>query len=293
MTDSTARPVRSDGAATRKLDGLRRAVSDKSWDALSPEDVAFSEEWTARPGRMPILEALKDPSSVVGEELRLLRSRVTDLCRQRKISCLAMTSALPGEGKSTLSVGLAAALARQPGKRILLIEGDLRRPSLATMLGLSPATGLSEWLHGQIDHVPVRFVDPGGFRLLVAGQTPLERPEILGSPRMDALLRAARGLFDYVVLDAMPLVPVADSTLLKDLVDGFLLVVRYRLTPKNAIREGLAKLDPDNVLGLVMNDYREILPSYTAYAYSRYGMTYGPSNRETGRSSGRKSGSER
>jgi capsular exopolysaccharide synthesis family protein len=290
MSDHTAGPAKTGRATTGGLDGLRRAAADNPRADEPPGSISFSDEGTARPDSVPILEALRAPSSVVGEELRLLCARVQDICRQRNINCLAMTSALPGEGKSTLSVGLAAALARQSGKRILLIEGDLRRPSLTRTLGLSPASGLSEWLHGQIDHVPVRFIDPGGFSLLGAGRTPLERPEVLGSPRMDGLLRVARGHFDYVLIDAMPLVPVADATLIQDLVDGFLLVVRCRLTPRDAIRKGLAKLRHDRVLGVVMNDYREILPSYTAYAYSRYGMSYGPSARATGRSSGRKRG---
>ena len=277
MTNHAAGPVKTGAATTGALDGHRRAVPDSSWGDASPESISFFDEGTSRPGRVPILEALRDPSSVVGEELRLLCARVQDICRQRKINCLAITSALPGEGKSTVSLGLAAALARQPGKRILLIEGDLRRPTIARTLGLSPASGLGEWLHGQIDHVPVRFINPGGFSLLVAGQTPLERSEVLGSPRLDGLLRVARGRFDHVVIDAMPLVPVADATLMQDLVDGFLLVVRYRQTPRDAIQKGLEKLRKDRVLGIVMNDYREILPSYTSSAYSRYGMAYGVS----------------
>lgn len=201
---------------------------------------------------------------------------------------MALTSPLPGEGKSTLSVGLAAALARQPGRRVLLIEVDLRRPSLTPALDLPPLAGLSEWLHGQIDHLPLRVVKPSGFSLLVAGQTQLDEPEILGSPRMEALLRVSRDLFDFVVLDAMPLVPVTDATIIQDLVDGFILVVRHRQTPRDAVQQGLAKLRPGRVLGVVMNDYREILPTYTSYAYRRYGMAYGPSDRAKGSSSSRK-----
>jgi Mrp family chromosome partitioning ATPase len=72
------------------------------------------------------------------------------------------------------------------------------------------------------------------------------------------------------------------------LVDGFLLVVRHRLTPRDAIQQGLAKVRVDRVLGVVMNDYREILPSYTSYAYRRYGMAYGPSKRAKDPSAGSK-----
>jgi capsular exopolysaccharide synthesis family protein len=215
---------------------------------------------------------LQDHDSAVGEELRLLASKLLDLGRRRKASCLALTSALPAEGKSTISVGLASALAREPGRRILLIESDLRRPSLTTSLGLRPAPGLSDWLHGTVERVPVRLVEPGGFFLLTGGEAGLRRPEILGSHRMDALLRAARESFDFVVLDAVPVLPVADAILMQDLVDGFLLVVRSRQTPRDAVNDALAKLRSDTVLGVVLNDHREYRGTYKAYVYQRYGM---------------------
>jgi Mrp family chromosome partitioning ATPase len=186
-----------------------------------------------------------------------------------------MTSALPGEGKSTLSVGLASALGREPGRRILLVEADLRRPSFTKSLGLPPAHGLSEWLNGTLDFVPVRALEPGGFFLVAAGQTPLKRPELLGSPRMDAVLRADRRLFDLVILDAVPVLPVADTVLMQDLVDGFQLVVRSRRTPREAIHDTLAKLRSDKVIGVVFNGHQEYRASYKDYGYRRYGMAYG------------------
>jgi len=285
MTENTRGFAGAGTVPRRPNSGQRGAPVGNAWDAVSPEDVVFRTKRDA-----VVVEALRDPSSVVGEELRLLGARVRDICKHRRISCLAVTSALPGEGKSTLSVGLAGALARQPGRRVLLIEVDLRRPSLARALGLQPSNGLGEWLHGYTDDLPIRTAAPAGFSLLVAGQAPLESPEILGSPRMDALLKSARGAFDYVVLDAMPLVPVTDATFMQDLVDGFLLVVRYRMASRAAVEQGLAKLRPGRVLGLVMNDYREILPSYTTYAYRRYGMAYGPSDPERDASPGLKVG---
>jgi capsular exopolysaccharide synthesis family protein len=270
--------------AVRKLGGI-----GKPWDAWSPDQVGFSEEGVVAPsGRVPILECVNDPNSLVGEELRLLRARVMDICRQRRFKCLALTSALPGEGKSTLSLGLAAALARQPDKRVLLVEADLRRPSLSKSLGLAPASGLSEWLHGYLDHVPVRIVSPDGFQLLVAGRAPLERPEVLASPRMEAFLGAARGLYDVVIIDGVPLLPVADATLFQDLVDGFLLVVRSRQTPREAIQRGLARLRADRIVGLVLNDFREVIRTYESQAYTKYGISVDASGRR-GKGRGRSS----
>jgi Mrp family chromosome partitioning ATPase len=236
----------------------------------------FFEEGVVAPGKLvPILEALKDPNSPVGEELRLLRANVQAIRQKRPLRCLAVVSALPGEGKSTISVGLAAALAREPGRRILLVESDLRRPAISLDLGLSPHPGLSEWLNGGLEQVPVRLVDPGGFFLLGAGVASLEQPEAVGSARMDALLRAARDQFDLVLLDATPILPVADVMLIQDLVDGLLLVVRSRMTPRAAIHDALGRIRAEKVVGVVLNDQREYRGSYMAYAYQGYGMRAG------------------
>ncbi len=252
-----------------------------------PATAIFDEEGVVVPDSpAPIVESLKDPRSPVGEELRRLRANFQAIRRQRPrerpLSCVAVVSALPGEGKSTISLGFAAALAREAGQRILLIEGDLRRPALSSGLGLDRRRGLSEWLQGRIERVPVWRVEPGGFFLLGAGPTPLDRPEDLGSPRMAALLRAARDRFDFVILDATPILPVSDAVLLQDLVDGFLLVVRARVTPRAAINDALGRIRADMVVGIVLNDEREYHRSYMSYAYHSYDMHGGSGSRHAG-----------
>lgn len=254
----------------------RREAGEKPWGEALPGEVALRDEGIVSLRKLvPIIESLEDHNSVVGEELRFFAANLLETCRRLKVSCLALTSALPGEGKSTLSVGLASALSREPGRRILLIEADLRRPSFTKALGLPPAHGLREWLNGTLDYVPVRALDPGGFFLVAAGETGLKRPELLGSPRMDALLRAGRRVFDLVILDAVPVLPVADTVLMQDLVDGFQLVVRSRRTPRDAIHDTLAKLRSDKVIGVVFNGHKEYRGSYKDYGYRRYGMAYG------------------
>lgn len=220
------------------------------------DEVVFSEEGVVAAGRrVPILTALSSHLIPAGEELRLLRARVLDLSRRRDARCVALTSAGPAEGKSTLALGLAAAMAQDRSRRILLIEADLRKPSLAAMLGLPPAKGLADWLTGRIDYLPVRRVDPGGFYLLVAGEGPLDQPDLLGSTRMGSCLSAARSLFDFALLDAMPLLPAADAVLIQDFVDGFLCVVRSRVTPRDALRAALDRVRPDQLLGTILNDH--------------------------------------
>lgn len=225
----------------------------------SHDDVVFSDEGVvALTRQLPVLEALASRVAPAGEELRLLRARVQDLCRRRDARCVALTSAGPEEGKSTVALGLVAAMAQDRTRRILLIEADLRRPSVSSMLGLPPAMGLGDWLAGRIDRLPVQRVNPGGFYLLVAGETPLEQPELLGSARMEACLRAARSSFDFTLLDAMPLLPAADAVLIQDLVDGFLCVVRARATPRAALLAAVDRIHPDRLLGTILNDHTEL-----------------------------------
>lgn len=240
-------------------------------------DVRFFEDGIVNPRKSaPIIDSVRDAHSVAGEEFRLLRARVRSYCLQQGKKCIALSSALPGEGKSTVSLGLVAALARERGQRVLLVEADLRRPSISVTLGLDPAPGLSEWLDGALDQVPVRLYQPGGFFVLAAGQAAFDRPEALGSPLMDALLRSARGAFDFVILDAPPILPVADTILMQDLLDGFVLIVRSRSTPREAILDALGRLQSDKIVGVVLNDHREYRSSYKSSAYERYGMVYGP-----------------
>jgi protein-tyrosine kinase len=268
--------LQSVGAAAGDPEDRPRDAGQKAWGEALPGEVAFRDEGVVSLRKqVPIIESLEDHNSVVGEELRFFAANLLETCRRLKVRCLALTSALPGEGKSTISVGLASALSREPGRRVLLIEADLRRPSFTKALGLPPAHGLSEWLNGTLDYVPVRVVEPGGFFLVTAGQTGLKRPELLGSPRMDALLRTGRRLFDLVLLDAVPVLPVADTVLMQDLVDGFQLVVRSRRTPRDAVQDTLAKLRSDKVIAVVFNGHREYRGSYKDYGYKRYGMAYG------------------
>ena len=238
----------------------------------TPLTVAFREKTTRSGSQVPVIEGIRDARSVVGEEFRLLRAKLRKICEDRGVRSMAVVSALPGEGKSTISMGLSAALAREPGRRILLIEADLRRPSISRSLQVPPTKGLNEWLSSTRSDIDVSMIEPGGFFLLGAGDSELDRPENMSSARMEALVRSARESFDMVVLDATPILPVADTVLVQDLVDGLLLVVRSRMTPREAIHDALGRIHPEKILGVVLNDHREYRESYYNTGYKRYGM---------------------
>jgi succinoglycan biosynthesis transport protein ExoP len=249
---------------------------------FASDGLSFSEadEVVVSTSLSPMTELTLSPGSFISEELRSLGARVRAQDGERTFRCIGFASALPGEGKTTLALGLATALASKPGRRVLLVEGDVRKPALHRYLGLAPASGLSEWLASNEPEIRTRHLTPLGFSLLEAGVEPMENPEELGSSRMSHLFAAARRSFDYVILDCPPLLPVADAVLMQDLVDGFLLVVRSRRSPIEAIQRAISSLKPGRVRGLVLNGQHDLLPSYSRYAYPHYdkygyGQAYG------------------
>jgi Mrp family chromosome partitioning ATPase len=233
----------------------------------------FDEAARVLPSRPePVMNAMLHPGSAAWEELRMVASKMRSL--EPPLRCVGLVSASPGEGKTTLAVGLAGALAQEPGRRVLLMEADLRRPAIERYLGLSAEQGVGDWLEATLSRrVPVRRLVPQGIFLLAGGRAVNRRPELLQSKRMSQLLVTARQSFDYVVVDCPPLGPVADSLMLQDLLDGFLCVVRSRHTPLDLIQKGLGRLKADRIRGLIFNDHREVLTS--TYRYRYYDRRYG------------------
>jgi len=205
------------------------------------------------------------------ESFRVLRTKVkaatagtsmveTVLGEERGGHCIGLVSATPREGTSTIALGLAGALAQEPDRRVLLLEASLRAPALERILGLDPEPGLAQWLGAGDDRaVSVRRVEPWGFSLLAGGGPAAQSAELLSSESMGLLLASARQAFDFVLLDCPPLETTADSVILQDRLDGFLLVVRARHASRDTIRRSLSYLRPNAVQGLVFNDRTEIL----------------------------------
>jgi capsular exopolysaccharide synthesis family protein len=216
--------------------------------------------------------AAMTPGSLLAEEFRMLRVKIRNIGEQRPFHCVGLVSAAGGEGKTTAALGLAMAIAQDRDKRVLVIEADLRKPSIDGYLGLPRVAGLGDWLEEAQGTVTVRRLAPHGFFLLSAGRPAPHRPELLGSDRMGRLLEASRRYFDFVVVDCPPLVPVADSVILQDLLDGFIFVVRARHSPRETLQRALSRVKPDRIQGVIFNDYREMLPNYYNYGYRQYGQ---------------------
>ena len=203
------------------------------------------------------LVSILQPTSIAAEQYRAARLYIETLRRERGISAIAVSSARPGDGKTVTSLNLAGTLAQGTDSRVALIEIDMRRPTVGQNLGMSNARGLSTYLlgeRGDVDSLLERR--PGiGFTVLLAGP-PVTMPyELLKSPRLRELFATLRQRFDHLIVDTPPMLPFPDVGILRDLVDGFLIVVRAQRTPREAVQEALATLGPNLTLGVIFNDF--------------------------------------
>jgi capsular exopolysaccharide synthesis family protein len=202
------------------------------------------------------LVAWTEPNSLGAEKFRALAVRLDDMRRQHELKSFQVTSSVINEGKSFVAANLAATLAKYSGSKTLLIEGDLHRPTLASMFGLEDFEGLSDWWtvrNQELARYMLRFTG-SGLWFLPAGRV-CDRPsEILRSAQLAEAFRDLAGQFDWIVVDSTPMLPVIDANLWSKLVDGTLLVVREGVAPLKALKKGLQSLDHPKLIGVVVNE---------------------------------------
>jgi capsular exopolysaccharide synthesis family protein len=221
------------------------------------------------------LVSLVTPAAFEAEQYRALRHVVEQLHKATGLKVVAVSSPGAGDGKTLTAVNLAGALAQAPEARVLLVEADLRRPSLGRLLGL-PDTGGPGLVrailepHLTLDQI-VQSRPPFNLAVVCAGATPSNPYDLLKSSRLGKLLDEARQQYDYIVLDTPPLAPVQDCRVIARWVDGFVLVVAALRTPRRLIEEALTTLDRTKILGLVFNaEDRSTWSHYSAYYQGYY-----------------------
>ncbi|MDI3257686.1 MAG: CpsD/CapB family tyrosine-protein kinase [Kyrpidia sp.] len=210
------------------------------------------------------------PKSPVSEAYRSLRTNIQFLSAAKDVRSLVVTSCAKSEGKTVTSANLAVVQA-QAGQRVLLIDADLRNPSLHHLMALSNRVGLTSVLIGARDlaHTAVP-VQVDGLDVLTSGPLPPNPAELLGSRPMKALLEMAVRQYDLVILDAPPLLPVTDAGILASLTDGVLWVIRAGWVPREAALKARQLLELANarILGVVLNDKPKNGDGYDYYYYS-------------------------
>ncbi len=216
---------------------------------------------------------LREPNSHFSESIQSLRLALRHVGLGLDIKVLQLTSALPSEGKSTIAANLARAAALS-GDSVLLIDADLRRPSVAASLGLPASPGLAELLGGAARLSEVLMRDSHTGLHLVAGDTPVAGAEalnLLSSRELTTLIEKVRASYDIVIIDSAPLLPVADPRVLVGQVDGVALVVASEQTARGAVQAALQETPgiEAKILGVIMNrvvaDYGRNYADYSSY----------------------------
>jgi capsular exopolysaccharide synthesis family protein len=212
-----------------------------------------------------------DPRSARAEAFRRLRTNLQFVDVDHPVQAIVITSSVPDEGKTTTSVNLAFAFAEM-GRRVVLIEADLRRPRIAEYLGIEGAVGLSNVLAGQVAVGDVlQQWGHGDLHVLASGFVPPNPSEMLGSRNMAALLIRLRAEFDVIIIDTPPLLPVTDAAVVATHADGAVLVARSGKTAQARVRTALAGLRAvdSRVLGCVLN--MQPNKGNVDYSYGTYG----------------------
>ena len=212
------------------------------------------------------------------EQYKLLRANLEfTVTEDTKCPIIGVTSSVRGEGKSTTSVNLSFVLAEK-GSRVLLIDGDLRLPSVAKKMGIDNAPGLTNMLIGQcektIEDYKSELLDT--WYILPAGDIPPNPSELLGSSRMGALLETFKEQFDYIVIDLPPVNIVSDAVSVSKYISGMVVVVREEYTEKKELTHCMRQLSLSNVnvLGCVLNEARGNGGSYGKYKKYKYYRYY-------------------
>lgn len=209
--------------------------------------------------------SILQPESYAAEQFRTLRGRIDSLATQRTIKTIAITSANPDEGKSTASINLAAVTSMSVGRRVLLMDCDLRRPKIHRSLGIEPSSGLAEVLMGRssLDEAIVR-VEGLSLDVLPVRTPPANPSELLASVEMRRLVQEIASRYDQAILDTPACLGLPDAKTVTELCDGIILVVRADVTPREDVQTVLEILDRGRMLGLLLNG---IEPNRQQYGY--------------------------
>ncbi len=274
-TEATKSPVKPTGA--------------KSAPEAATEKAATKKEKSSRRKKQGLL--CDELSFAAAESYKLLRTNLLFTLPDEGCRIIGITSSIRGEGKSTTSINLAYSLA-QTGKRVLLIDGDMRLPTIAQKLDFSPTPGLSNLLANlNTERSCLRksgYYD--NWYVLPAGDIPPNPSELLGSERMHALLDRYRDVFDYVILDLPPVNIVVDALVITKWTDGIMVVVRENYSNRRALDACMYQVEKlgAKMLGFIMTDANVSTTSYKHYgkydmswSYGRYDYGYDKNGRKS------------
>ena len=248
---SAARPAGATPAGPLQLDELRQRCAKPVWKPQL--------RWNVFPNDRPCGRQ--------AEQFRTLRARLYSLRETRPIQTLLVTSTTVAEGKTFVAMNLAQSIVRQRGRRALLVDADLRASRLHIALGAPPAPGLSDYLAGESDECSIIQAEAQEGLFFIPGGKPRSNPaELLANNLLRALFSRVLPLFDWIIVDAPPVLPVSDASVLAGMCDGVIFVVRAGVAAFDKAQAACGELKHENLLGVVLNGVEEDA-SYGAYGY--------------------------
>jgi polysaccharide chain length determinant protein (PEP-CTERM system associated) len=216
------------------------------------------------------IESMDHPDSIITEQYRVLYTKLNDINENSEGKVFAITSSIRGEGKTLTALNLSIVMARDFGKKTLLLEGDFKTPSLIKFIKQELQSDLVDILlsktHAQSTSVP--FADTlipfanDKLAILPAAKSVNNSSGLVSSQGMKQLLRSLKEQYDFVLIDAPPILPLSDMNVFEEVVDGIILIVRAEKSPKGALIKAFDALASDKILGFVLNDFRQPLPRY-------------------------------
>ena len=263
--NQTAAPNQNSSKATSSLFGGRRTTRSKKKGKSVPTSLHEGAVLLAG-------DRCVDPQAA--ERFRILRSRIERANLTHDYRVISVLSAVPEEGKSLVATNLARALALDPTGKTLLVDCDLRKPSVNRYCGLSCSPGLSDVLAGSVAlESAVTSLEPG-LDVLTAGSSVTDAARAVEMPSFVHLIRELKARYRYVVLDCPPVLLCPEPLTLSTISDTSLLVVRAWRTQKKLVRDAVKILGKEKLLGIVVNDTNDVLNDYGYYGY--YAPDRGP-----------------
>jgi capsular exopolysaccharide synthesis family protein len=247
--ESATLPNQSEVSASTVVAGSSELPAEEEHDLLSGVPRV-----KVSPTPQNRLVCLTDSDGPAAEAFRLLGVRLRHLRRDKALKTVLITSTIPQEGKSMVAVNLACTLALKPEHKVLLIEGDLRRPSLSQMFGMEANAGLSECLQSnRAVGKSLYYLEGLNLWILPAGGASSNALDLLQSGRLPALIQQLSAWFDWMIIDAPPVLPLADTSVWSRMADGILLVTRQGVTKKQQLLRGIEALESKKLVGALLN----------------------------------------
>lgn len=279
--DVFRRGARTPGATESQIGrGITTEPVDKGSTAvpISEERTHLSGLSVTKKSIDPSLISLTNPDGIEADLFRILRTRILFPQVGQPPRTILVTSAQAEEGKSFIAANLAINMARSVDQHVLLVDCDLRKPSIHSKFGLNGAKGLSEYLSSKLDIASLLIkTDVEKLTILPSGEPPQNPSELITSAKMAALIQELKARYHdrYIILDSPPPMMAPETSAVAKWVDGVLLVVKYAITPMDLVEELMTHLDRDKIIGAVINKINA--REFRRYPYKNY---YRYSNRK-------------